>query len=231
MKRLIAALVTGLMLVGLTIPGTASYESKTDYMELMIQAVMKGDTEAGAEAEAARNEKIKALGLDYDEVTFDDLLLLSRVIYREAGSNWLSEEWKMSVGEVVLNRVASEEFPNTVREVVMQPGQYGGLTKEFKYLRPSRICVEIALRLLSGERILDEPSVVFQSNGHLGSGVYKKLVDDQLGVTTRNCTEKRPSAFADGRLLFTKYPRRSIPGLAPAKRDYEPGLSCNRTLP
>ena len=128
MKRLIAALVTGLMLVGLTIPGTASYESKTDYMELMIQAVMKGDTEAGAEAEAARNEKIKALGLDYDEVTFDDLLLLSRVIYREAGSNWLSEEWKMSVGEVVLNRVASEEFPNTVREVVMQPGQYGGLT-------------------------------------------------------------------------------------------------------
>ena len=193
-KRLIATLMTGLMLVGLTLPGAASYESKTDYMELMIQAVMKGDTEAGTQAEQARSEKIEAMGLSYDEVTFDDLLLLSRVIYREAGSNWLSEEWKMSVGEVVLNRVASSEFPNTIREVVMQPGQYGGLTKEFKYLRPSRTCVEIALRLLMGERVLEEPSVVFQSNGHLGSGVYKKLVDDQLGVTYL-CYSSHPELY------------------------------------
>lgn len=194
MKKLIVTLMTGLMLMGLTIPGAADYEPKTDYMELMIQAVMKGDTEAGTQAEQARNEKIEALGLAYDPVTFDDLLLLSRVIYREAGSNWLSEEWKMSVGEVVLNRVASPEFPDTVREVVMQPGQYGGLTKEFKYLKPSRTCVEIALRLLTGERVLEEPSVVFQSNGHLGSGVHKKLVDGQLGVTYL-CYSSHPELY------------------------------------
>lgn len=193
-KKLIVTLMTGLMLMGLTIPGAADYEPKTDYMELMIQAVMKGDTEAGTQAEQARNEKIEALGLAYDPVTFDDLLLLSRVIYREAGSNWLSEEWKMSVGEVVLNRVASPEFPDTVREVVMQPGQYGGLTKEFKYLKPSRTCVEIALRLLTGERVLEEPSVVFQSNGHLGSGVHKKLVDGQLGVTYL-CYSSHPELY------------------------------------
>lgn len=194
MKKLIVTLMTGLMLMSLTIPGAADYEPKTDYMELMIQAVMKGDTEAGTQAEQARNEKIEALGLAYDPVTFDDLLLLSRVIYREAGSNWLSEEWKMSVGEVVLNRVASPEFPDTVREVVMQPGQYGGLTKEFKYLKPSRTCVEIALRLLTGERVLEEPSVVFQSNGHLGSGVHKKLVDGQLGVTYL-CYSSHPELY------------------------------------
>lgn len=194
MKKLIVTLMTGLMLMGLTIPGAADYEPKTDYMELMIQAVMKGDTEAGTQAEQARNEKIEALGLAYDPVTFDDLLLLSRVIYREAGSNWLSEEWKMSVGEVVLNRVASPEFPDTIREVVMQPGQYGGLTKEFKYLKPSRTCVEIALRLLTGERVLEEPSVVFQSNGHLGSGVHKKLVDGQLGVTYL-CYSSHPELY------------------------------------
>lgn len=194
MKKLIVTLMTGLMLMSLTIPGAADYEPKTDYMELMIQAVMKGDTEAGTQAEQARNEKIEALGLAYDPVTFDDLLLLSRVIYREAGSNWLSEEWKMSVGEVVLNRVASPEFPDTIREVVMQPGQYGGLTKEFKYLKPSRTCVEIALRLLTGERVLEEPSVVFQSNGHLGSGVHKKLVDGQLGVTYL-CYSSHPELY------------------------------------
>lgn len=193
-KRLNATLLTVLMVLGLSIPGAAGYEPNTDYMELMIQAVMKGDVDAGEQAEQDRNEKIQTLGLPYDEISFDDLLLLSRVIYREAGSNWLSEEWKMSVGEVVLNRVASSEFPDTVREVVMQPGQYGGRTKEFKYLRPSRTCVEIALRLLSGERILDEPSVVFQSNKHLGSGVYKKLTDNQLGATYL-CYSSHPELY------------------------------------
>lgn len=193
-KRLIATILTVLMLMTLSIPGAANYEPNTDYMELMIQAVMKGDTEAGTQAEQARGEKIAALGLNYDEIAFDDLLLLSRVIYREAGSNWLSEEWKMSVGEVVLNRVASPEFPDTVREVVMQPGQYGGLTKEFKYLKPSRVCTEIALRLLSGERILEEPSVVFQSNKHLGSGVFQRLVDSQLGATYL-CYSSHPELY------------------------------------
>jgi len=50
------------------------------------------------------------------------------------------------------------------------------------------------LRLLSGERVLDEPSVVFQSNGRLGSGVHKKLVDDQLGVTYL-CYSSHPELY------------------------------------
>lgn len=194
MKRLIAMILTVFMFMTLSIPGAANYEANTDYMELMIQAVMNGDVEAGTQAEQARGEKITALGLPYEEISFDDLLLLSRVIYREAGSNWLSEEWKMSVGEVVLNRVASPEFPDTIREVVMQPGQYGGRTKEFKYLKPSRTCTEIALRLLSGERILKESSVVFQSNKHLGSGVFQRLEDSKLGVTYL-CYSSHPELY------------------------------------
>ena len=121
-KKLIVTLMTGLMLMGLTIPGAADYEPKTDYMELMIQAVMKGDTEAGTQAEQARNEKIEALGLAYDPVTFDDLLLLSRVIYRESGNQSL--EGQMAVGNVVLNRVADPAFPDTVEGVLAQKNQF-----------------------------------------------------------------------------------------------------------
>lgn len=194
MKKLISLLLAISLMTGISVTASAAYDTATDYMETMIQAVMTGDTASGESAEQARNEKIKALGLDHEEIAFEDLLLLSRVIYREAGSNWLPEEWKMSVGEVVLNRVASSEFPNTVKEVVMQPGQYGGLTSEFKYIKPSRECVEIALRLLSGERILNEPSVVFQSNDRLGSGVHQKLVDEQLGVTYL-CYSSRPELY------------------------------------
>lgn len=194
MKKLISWLLAAVLMMGLAIPAAAVYDPTMDYMEVMIQSVVDGDTAAGETAELARNEKIQELGLDYAAISFEDLLLLSRVIYREAGSNWLSEEWKMSVGEVVLNRVASPEFPNTVEEVVMQPGQYGGLTPEFQYIKPSRQCVEIALRLLSGERILNEPSVVFQSNDYLGSGVHLQLTDEQLGVTYL-CYSSHPELY------------------------------------
>ena len=109
-----------------------------------------------------------------------DLMLLAKVIYAEAGSDFLSDEWKMCVGEVVLNRVASPEFPNTIPDVVYQPGQYHGARSGYiASLIPSERCIEIARRLLDGERIM-EPSVVFQANFKQGSGVNKALYDSNL---------------------------------------------------
>jgi len=95
-------------------------------MALMITAATLGNYEAGQEAEQARNEKIDALGLDYVKVSFEELYLLAKIIYAEAGSDWLTDEHQRLVGSVLLNRVASPEFPNTIREVVEQPGQYYG---------------------------------------------------------------------------------------------------------
>ncbi len=112
-----------------------------------------------------------------------DLMLLAKVIYAEAGSEFLSDEWKMCVGEVVLNRVASPEFPNTIYDVVYQQGQYQGARSGYiASLTPSERCIDIAKRLLNGERIM-EPSVVFQANFKQGSGVYKSLYDSNLGWT------------------------------------------------
>ena len=52
----------------------------------------------GLEAERLRNLKIDTLNLDVTKVSFNDLYLLSKIITSEAGSNWLSMEWKMMVG-------------------------------------------------------------------------------------------------------------------------------------
>lgn len=112
-----------------------------------------------------------------------DLMLLAKVIYAEAGSDFLSDEWKMCVGEVVLNRVASPEFPNTIYDVVYQQGQYQGARSGYiASLTPSERCIDIARRLLDGERLM-EPSVVFQANFKQGSGVCKALYDSHLGWT------------------------------------------------
>ena len=54
----------------------------------------------------------------------------------------------MAVGEVVLNRMASPEFPDTMREVLEQPGQYYGRNNPyFNHLKPLPASVEAARRL------------------------------------------------------------------------------------
>ena len=187
--------VLALALTALGVPAGAAYSPDTDYMAAMAQAVTAGDYAAGAAAAAARTEKLADLGLDYAPVDFEELWLLSKIIYAEAGSAWLDMDWKMAVGEVVLNRMASPEFPDTMREVLEQPGQYYGKnSRYFDSLKPSAECVEAARRLLEGERVLGEPGVVFQSNYRLGSGVYLELRDSLLG-STYLCWSSRPELY------------------------------------
>ncbi len=55
----------------------------------------------------------------YDAADHD---LLAHIIYAEAGNQCMAG--KIGVGNVVLNRVSSERFPNTVRDVIYAPGQF-----------------------------------------------------------------------------------------------------------
>lgn len=52
----------------------------------------------------------------------DDLFWLSRVIYAESGNQTLTG--MIGVGNVVLNRVNSEDFPDTILEVLAQKNQF-----------------------------------------------------------------------------------------------------------
>lgn len=193
MKKIIALLLCLALLPGLV--AFAAGDGDTNYMELMIQAAMDNDEAAGQAAAEKRNEKIDALGLNYPKIDFTELLLLSKIIHAEAGSVWLSREWKMAVGEVVLNRVASPEFPDTMLEVLEQPGQYYGKgSRYFASIKPSRECVIAAMLLLEGQRVLNDPSVVFQSNYILGSGIHTKLYDSQLGYTYL-CFSSHPELY------------------------------------
>ncbi|MBE6913851.1 MAG: cell wall hydrolase [Ruminococcaceae bacterium] len=180
-KRSVILLAAVLLLAA---PAAADYDPNADYMAQMLQAACEGDYSAGVRAQQQRAEKLTAEGLSYPAVDFEELMLLSKIIYAEAGSVWLDENWKMAVGEVVLNRMASPEFPNTMREVLEQPGQYYGKnSRYFAGIKPSAACVDAARRLLEGERVLNEPAVVFQSNYRLGSGVFLELRDSALGST------------------------------------------------
>ncbi len=198
MKKVITILLIVIIATLLIRPAIAAeVEPEPNYMVVMMATAVVGDVDCGRQAEELRNAKIDAQGLTYTKVAWDDLYLLSKIIYAEAGSEWISDGWKMSVGEVVLNRVASSEFPSTVREVLEQPGQYyGAQSRYFKKLRASLRCAEIAKRLLEGERILNDPSVVFQSNEPQGSGICAAYHDRYLGWTYF-CYSNRPELYRE----------------------------------
>ena len=103
------------------------------------------------------------------EYTEDDLYILEHVICGECNNcGW---DMKISVGSVVLNRVTDERFPDTIAEVVFQPGQYACTWDGNYYLEPNEENKEAALYLLENGSQIDE-SVVWQAEFKQGVGVY-----------------------------------------------------------
>ena len=196
MKKMASLLAVLMLFLSLSVTSRADYDPKVDYLAIMLRAAACGDIEAGRAAEICRNEMIDKTRSDEIKISFDDLFLLAKVITNEAGSERLSDEWRMCVGEVVLNRVASPEFPNTVEEVIMQEGQYAGVTTDefIYYLTPTESSVDAALRLLRGERLM-EPYVVFQANFTQGSRIFAEYYDRLYGYTYF-CVSSNPELYS-----------------------------------
>ena len=173
MKRLLTALF--LLAIALLLSACANREEPPppNYLAIMEDAAMSGDTEAGHLAAYARNHQIDELQTGEVKIDFDELFLLSRLIYAEAGDLRYSDAQRMCVGEVVLNRVASPEYPDSLEAVVYQAGQYPETaTAAFQTdTLPNRVSAQAAMRLLLGERVL-EPQVVIQTHQEPTDHVY-----------------------------------------------------------
>jgi hypothetical protein len=112
--------------------------------------------------------------------SLEELEMLALVIYQEVGSDACSNESRLMVGTVVMNRVASGRYPNTLYEVLTQEAQYGrlhwtGLVWPERASKPGEAhavarAYEIAERILLGERALPE-DVIYQAEFPQGSEV------------------------------------------------------------
>lgn len=152
------------------------------YLDRMAEAVADADVKLGHSMEEKRNEVIDVNGLSDEKISFDDFYLLARVISFEAGSDWLSDDYRLCTGEVVMNRVESCEFPDSISGVINQKGQYTCTQHQSFYgMTPSAASVDAALRLLKGERKM-VPSVVFRSNEVQGE-IFSVYTDRRLGTT------------------------------------------------
>ena len=81
----------------------------------------------------------------------DDVTLLAALCQYEAGTNY---DNCLAVANVVLNRVRSSSYPNSIRGVIYQSGQFGTVTSgalnRFLSAGPSSTCVSAAKAALSG---------------------------------------------------------------------------------
>lgn len=191
------------------------YDPQTDYMDAMERALQDGSAYAlqvGAIYEQQRNLKIETLRLDIPATSYftdyttaaeilaamerdrqpepsytqADLDLLSRLIYAEAGCTWIPDWVQQMVGSVVLNRVESEYYPDTIREVIYQPGQYAPTWDGSLNKTPDARTVANARYLLEHGSICPE-NVVGQNSIVTGSGVYRSYYDSILGTTIYFC--------------------------------------------
>lgn len=99
-----------------------------------------------------------------------DEALLAALIECEAGGE--SYEGKLAVGSVVMNRVASKSFPNTVVGVIYQSGQFSpvasGRFATVLAKGASSSCVQAAKEVLGGKRTIN--ALYFRRNNGLIDG-------------------------------------------------------------
>ena len=89
------------------------------------EAQRLAEEQAAAEARAAEEaaDAQAAAGAQAARVAVSEQELLAALIYCEAGNQ--PYEGQVAVGAVVMNRVRSGSYPNTITEVIYQSGQFG----------------------------------------------------------------------------------------------------------
>ena len=123
--------------------------------------------------ESSEPESTVVVSTSQRNYTDNDLYLLSHVINGEAGANWCTDNMRLYSGSVVLNRIKDSRFPDTIEEVIYQPGQYK-CTWDGNFDKPvTEGSMNAAVYLLEYGSQLPE-NVVFQSEFPQGQGIYTK---------------------------------------------------------
>ena len=149
--RLSAAPSENLIIIdGETLSGRVTVENGRTYVPLrLVTEALGGSAEWDPYLSGAA---VTSAGADYDAV---DLYWLSRIINAESGAE--STEGQIAVGNVVLNRVASKEFPSTIVGVIfdrVDGVQFEPVKNGTVYKLPPTRSVEAAKRVLSGENVI-----------------------------------------------------------------------------
>lgn len=149
----------------------------------------KGYSDSRAYVQAAKstwNEAQKAIA-GYQKLaqySDEDIRILTTTVFHEAGHT--TEQLRQYVAQVVLNRVEDSRFPDTVKGVITQPGQYSTKYATVEAANAIQatdskngtyyygICEDSVKAAMMGQ--VEMPSnVLYQANFSQGKGVWKSV--------------------------------------------------------
>lgn len=149
----------------------------------------KGYSDSIAYVQAAKstwNEAQKAIA-GYQKLaqySDEDIRILTTTVFHEAGHT--TEQLRQYVAQVVLNRVEDSRFPDTVKGVITQPGQYSTKYATVEAANAIQatdskngtyyygICEDSVKAAMMGQ--VEMPSnVLYQANFSQGKGVWKSV--------------------------------------------------------
>ena len=152
------------------------YEGSDGYVSveyLMLDFIIdSGETMEEIKARQAKEEEAKR-HKNYGEYTTDadTELLLAALIQCEAGSE--SYEGQVAVGAVVMNRVRSGAYPNSIHGVIYASGQFtpamnGKVNRLYESGKISESCIRAAREALSGASNVGDLTHFRRNNGREG---------------------------------------------------------------
>ena len=137
------------------------------------------------------DELIHTIVIDEPEDNFwdSDTHWLAMALQLESGPNW--DPWQIvMIGDVVMHRVWSDEYPDTVKDVLLDPGQYEPFFGDFEPFMPEKKYIDIAEAIIEdGESYLSDPRIVYQALFEQGAKTVFSIYDEDLGTTTYFCRD------------------------------------------
>ena len=115
----------------------------------------------------------------YDE---DDLYWMSRIITYESGNQPVAGQ--IGVGNVVMNRVESSRFKNTVKDVIFQQGQFSPVATGAIYLDPYEISTICAKMVFEGYNTVGE--ALFFQQGRYGNNWISQNTRFVINIADHN---------------------------------------------
>lgn len=86
----------------------------------------------------------------YDDLSENEITMIEITIQHEVGN--FSKEYKTYVAELIRNRLISEDFPDTVTEVLFQKGQFQGISNWlYSGITPDEETKEVVKEVFSAE--------------------------------------------------------------------------------
>ncbi|NHN31871.1 cell wall hydrolase [Paenibacillus sp. S3N08] len=116
--------------------------------KLMQKTKPKQAAKPQEDTKSSANSKPKTNSKPSTKNTQSTLEQLARIIYSEARGE--SFEGQVAVGSVVMNRVQSSEFPDSISEVIFQPGQFTAIDDGQYWLTPNKSAYAAAQEALKG---------------------------------------------------------------------------------